>query len=189
MHRGSLIAACLIGLAAAPAPAATLDFAFSFTNQFASGNGVGGLVLGEVLGLEDNATGRAVSVKVPYNEAGLGIGEYVSAGSPPPNAFTLVNGRIATFDFQSAGMFNAAPAVTCCTLSMIRTAALGPISAGFSTSPSGVTRSDMTGFEFTLINDPGPPPVPVPAPLALLLAALAGLSWVGRVGRLAPSPG
>ena len=88
MRRPAAIFSVLLALGgAAPLHAATLNFSFSFTNTEG-----GGLVTGQVLGLEDNATGAAESVRV--TSADFGIGEYVSASDLAPNTFTLSQGEI-----------------------------------------------------------------------------------------------
>ncbi len=176
----ALVATGLIGLGAGSAMAETVNFAFTFTNPFGVGNGVVGDVFGEVLGLEDNATSRATSVKVVFAGNAVTIGEYVSAHDPLPNAFTVVDGAITTFDFRSAGVFNAAPALTCCTLDMWRLGLGDQITAGLSNAPNGVDVAPVGNFEFTRMESPNPPPVPVPAPALLLAAGLGALGGVGR---------
>ncbi|WP_088329931.1 PEP-CTERM sorting domain-containing protein [Lacimicrobium sp. SS2-24] len=82
---------------------ATLIFDFSFTDIL---NG-GGVISGEILGLSDNATGAASSLRILANSGGFGVGEYV--GNPSLNSFTVVNGVLTNVSFVSYGSNNAAP--------------------------------------------------------------------------------
>ncbi|MFO1141416.1 MAG: hypothetical protein U1E59_03330 [Amaricoccus sp.] len=117
-----------------PLAAQALTYSFSFTNPFAVDNGVSGQVLGQVDGLADNATGRASSVQIFVGSPATG--EYVSASDRLPNSFTVANGAITAFNFRSSGLFNTAPAVTCCAFNMY-TNAQGQIYAGLSASARG----------------------------------------------------
>jgi hypothetical protein len=65
------LAILLIGAVCAPTRAnAQLDFDFSFD---ATSGTVPGLVTGEIIGLEDNATSRPTSVIIDSAPAGLGL--------------------------------------------------------------------------------------------------------------------
>jgi hypothetical protein len=86
---------------------ATLIFDFSFTNTF---NG-GGVVTGEILGLNDNAQGPATSVRILTNTFGFGIGEYVGSSNRFPNVFWVDNGQIRYAVFASIGIWNLPPVV------------------------------------------------------------------------------
>ena len=149
------------------ASAATLTFDFSFTN---SANG-GGTVMGVITGLLDNATSAATSVRVTSNTAGFGIGEYV--GNPPSNVFTVSGGTItAPYIFESFGVLNTSPAVTCCSLAFNLTAGIigAEPTAGLANDRGSVILG--SGATFT-------PVVPIPATLPLFATGLAGLGLLG----------
>ena len=119
----------------------------------------------------DNATSAATSVRVTSNTAGFGIGEYV--GNPPSNVFTVSGGTItAPYIFESFGVLNTSPAVTCCSLAFNLTA--GIIGA----EPSAGLTNDRVSINFA----DGPtftPVVPIPATLPLFATGIAGLGLFG----------
>jgi len=177
--RLALALSCLVAATGGTgAAAATINFSFSFTNSQDNGGGGVGVVRGLILGVEDNATGAASRVLVTSNDIAFGVGEYTSAGSNnPSNTFTVAGGELVAFNFQSVGIFNKPPALTCCTLSFRRDDT--GTRSGLSDFPSGV---DLPYNDFTAnfyVGDPPPPPVPLPAPLLLLGSALSALGLIG----------
>lgn len=154
-------------LAAAPARAATLDFAFTFTNTLFGG----GTVTGVVRGLADNGLSNATSVEVTGNTDGFGLGEYND--QPDFNVWQVATGQLVSFLFEVFGAANSAPAVTCCTLQI--TSADGG-SAGLSQNPSGGSSTAAAGLTFRRIEASA-----VPAPsAALVLACALGLAGLAR---------
>ena len=179
----ALLLACLVVAGVSEGRAATLNFGFSFTN--AQDNG-GGLISGLILGVEDDATGRAASVRITSNENGFGLGEYVSAGDPAPNIFTAAGGQLTTFNFQSVGIFNQPPAVTCCTFNLIRSLIGGGVRAGLADFPSGVNVPIVDDFSLhPLIGEP--PPIPLPAPI-LMIGFGIGRARLGGPPQARPRP-
>ena len=158
-----------VGALFAPAAgAATLDFDFSFDNPMEGG----GLVIGVIRGLQDNATGAATSVEVLSNASGaFGIGEYV--GTPAQNTWTVADGEITVFQFRSFRGENEAPFVTDASLGMENDS--GVPAAGL-VRDDGVATAAAVGLTFSLRSDPAVIPLP-PAGWLLLggLGVLAGL--------------
>jgi len=157
-----------------PATAATLDFKFSFDNEL---NG-GGSVTGIVRGLEEG-TGAATSVEVFSNTSGLGIGEYV--GGPLLNSWTVTGGEVTAFNFLSAGIINAAPAVTDALIFFDSTELSGAtFRAGVAPSPgpfvtgSGFVSTGDIGLSFSpFVEKVDPGGEPVPEPLTILGSIVA----------------
>ena len=162
---------CLMALASPSIGCgATVNFGFSFTNS-------GSLVRGVILGLEDNATSRAQSVRI--TSAVFGVGEYVSDFDAPPNSFSVSDGVLTGFSFVSIGRFNDPPAVACCTLALFA----GPKTSAAlwdSPEPISVIPGLVSDFAVTRLVGRPPAPVPLPTPILMLLAALAGLRCLGR---------
>jgi hypothetical protein len=144
---------------------ASLIFDFSFTN---AANG-GGVVTGEILGLSDNATGAATSVRVLTNTAGFGIGEY--AVDPYENLFEVSNGQLVGYNFESWRCYRVAPCVLDFILvfSQSRSTAVGLSFAG-----SGTVATDGHNFVASLRVVPDTT-VPAPGTVMLLLLGTAGL--------------
>lgn len=155
------------------APAAALDFGFSFNNEL---NG-GGAVTGIIRGLEEG-TGAATSVEILSNTTGLGIGEYI--GSPLTNSWTVLGGDIVAFDFLSAGVLNSPPAVTDALLFFDSTELSGAtFRAGIAPSPgpfvtgSGFVSTEDIGLTFTQLEDETES---TPEPASILgILAVAGM--------------
>ncbi|MFT4939911.1 MAG: hypothetical protein ACI88A_002960 [Paraglaciecola sp.] len=98
-----LAVALLMTACVSPANA-TLIFDFSITD---SGNS-NLVVTGEILGLDDNATSHATSVRVLTNSAGDGIGEYVGDYAHVfDNKFTVSGGSIVDTNFNSVNYARA----------------------------------------------------------------------------------
>lgn len=179
--RTAFFLSCLLAIAGPSiGHAATVNFSFRFTNGEDP-------VRGLILGLEDDATGRATSVRI--TSAAFGVGEYVSDFDAPPNSFTVADGALTSFRFESFGRFNDPPAVTCCTLAMSGPTSFNGRPATLATlwdAPEPFLNPGLV-FDFVatrLVGDPPPPaPVPLPAPILMLGAALAGLGLIGRRSR------
>ena len=107
----ALVSSIAIGTCLLPVSAHALSFTFSFTNSSYPET-----VTGVVSGLADDTTGAAASVQVTGNTAGFGLGEYV--GTPFSNSFTVSGGVVTSYDFESFGIVNTNPAVTCCSLGL-----------------------------------------------------------------------
>lgn len=172
----AFVLSCLISVMAVGA-AGAVTFNFSFTN---SADG-GGLVSGHVL-VRDNATDRAVSVRV--TSAPFGVGEYASLVDSLPNSFTVADGVLTTFSFFSFGKFNKPPfEADCCTFGFDGSVG-GVITAALwnSPDPDNITLVNAPDFTWTrVVEGPAPvAPVPLPAPLLMLLVALGGLGLAGR---------
>ncbi len=175
--RMTLALSCLLAIAGPSAGhAATVNFSFGFT-------GGDGPVRGLILGLEDNATGPATSVRI--TSAAFGTGEYAPDFDAPPHSFSVSDGVLTSMSFVSFGRFNDPPKVTCCTLAMFGSPPAMGASLWDSPEPILLNPGHVTDFVATrLVGDPPPPaPVPLPAPILLLGAALAGLGLLGRSRR------
>jgi hypothetical protein len=147
---------------------ASLIFDFSFTDILQNN----AKVTGEILGLSNNDTGAASSVRVLSNSEGYGVGEYV--GSPGENSFVVLNDSIIFVDFLAMGRLNISPSVLNSSLRMsmdtnLRLAGLTPSAD----SVSAVVNSSLTQLVFVKRNVP----VPAPSSLILLSLGLAGLSF------------
>lgn len=162
ISRFALIA-LLIAIAAQRAMAGTLAFDFSFHDEFSGNN-----VVGIVSGLNDNAGGPASSVLVTSNSGGYGVGEYV--GNPGSNFWALESGIITLVLFESLGVQNTSPAVTCCSFAIAHghPQILG---ANLNDSPFFVHIRNGSRVTFTV----RPSEIPVPAGIVLLGLGLCGL--------------
>lgn len=140
---------------------ASLIFDFSFTDI---DNG-GGVVSGEILGLSDNASGAASSLRILTNSGGFGVGEYV--GNPIFNYFTVSNGVLTFIDFLSFGSTNNAPDV------LDSTFRLSDTRVGMTNNPnqSSARLHAEQSFEISLrsVN------VPEPGTVILFSLGIAGL--------------
>ena len=146
---------------------ATLIFDFSFEILH---NGGWYNVTGEIIGLNDNATGAASSVRIITNSGGFGVGEYALA--PYSNEFTVNNQVMTSALFNSIGMWNVAPAVTDSSLAI----SFDPTKMyiGLSNRASGVTDIfHHETFQLSLRSID----VPEPGTVILLSLGLAGLSF------------
>lgn len=147
---------------------ATLIFDFSFTDRANGGNHY---VTGEIIGLSDNATGAASSVRIITHEGGFGIGEYV--GAPWFNLFTVDNQNITFMNFVSFGVLNVSPVVTDSSFTLkysLDSSSVGLSSYGSSISTGFFTFQD---FQISLRSVD----VPEPGTVILLSLGLAGLSF------------
>jgi hypothetical protein len=79
---------------------ATLIFDFSFTNPPNNG---GGIVTGEILGLIDNQSSAATSVRILTSSEGYGVGEYAVNSSN--NNFYVFNGALSSMSFNGYGPY------------------------------------------------------------------------------------
>lgn len=132
---------------------ATLIFDFSFTD-IANGDID---VTGEILGLENNATGAASAVNIISNSGGFGIGEYI--GNPEYNLFTVVDNEITSFDFLAFGVFNTAPQVTSSSFRILD--AYGERYIGMSNDSRGISAANVKLQNFVVslrtvnVSEPG----------------------------------
>ncbi|KXI30971.1 PEP-CTERM sorting domain-containing protein [Paraglaciecola hydrolytica] len=161
----NIIAALMLTLWGGTAQA-SLIFDFSFTNSVNNG---GGIVTGEILGLLDNATGSATSVRVLSNSSGFGIGEYI--GSPGLNVFTVFAGELISFDFVSFGINNLPPAVTDSTLKLTFNSDNILGIAGLANFDNRVGLADFRQTGFSVVQRS----VPEPGMFILLSFGIAGL--------------
>jgi len=144
---------------------ASLIFDFSFTN---SSNG-GGIVTGEILGLLDNATGAATSVRVLTNSLGFGIGEYGSY--PSLNTFTVDSGVLISFDFLSFGVNNSFTSPLDGSIRLTFTPSFPSGIAGLGVDGSSVIHASFFNSGFAVVQRS----VPEPSSIILLSLGIAGL--------------
>jgi hypothetical protein len=150
---------------------ASLIFDFSFTDV----NQSNALVTGEILGLSNNGSGAASSVRVLSNTEGYGIGEYV--GSPEYNWFEVLNGSIVYANFFSLGLLNTAPDVTGSSLKFLF-GGIGIVKYEVGlTNQSSAVGTIYNNPETQLVFEKRNVPVPAPSSLILLSLGLAGLSF------------